>query len=90
MVVQGRGFHGESPRRIGFLRAILEAAPQNGWRRFRATACIAKPGDIPYFLDYHCPRWPTSPYGRRAFGSGHYRPWEMKITRGRRHTGGSS
>ena len=82
---KGGVLHGESPRRIGFLRAILEAAPQNGLAPLSPAyyPCIAKPGEYYlYFLDYHQPALAdfTLP-GDARFEADIIDPWEMKITR---------
>jgi hypothetical protein len=81
---KGGTLHGESPRRIAFLRAILQAAPQ-GLAPVPGAyyPCTAKPGEYYlYYLDYHQPALAefTLPADSR-FKADILDPWEMTVTR---------
>ncbi|MCU1237329.1 MAG: hypothetical protein JWP63_5296 [Candidatus Solibacter sp.] len=82
---KGGVLHGESPRRIAFLRTILEAAPQEGLAPLNPAyyPCVAKAGEYYlFYLDYHQPALAdfTLPAEAR-FEADIIDPWEMKITR---------
>jgi hypothetical protein len=82
---KGGVLHGESPRRIGFLRGILEAAPRTGLAPLAGAyyPCVAKPGEYYlYYLDYHQPALAdfTLP-GEGRYEADLIDPWEMTIQR---------
>ena len=55
---KGGVLHGESPRRIAFLRGIIESGPAEGVAPVAGAyyPCIARPGEYYlYFLDFHQP-----------------------------------
>jgi hypothetical protein len=80
---KGGVLHGESPRRIAFLRGILEAAPREGLAPVPAAyyPCVAKAGEFYlYYLDYHQPAladFALPAEGR--FEADIIDPWEMKV-----------
>ena len=80
---KGGVLHGESPRRIAFLRGILEAGPREGLAPVAGAyyPCAAKAGEYYlYYLDYHQPALAdfTLPADAR-FEADIIDPWEMKI-----------
>jgi hypothetical protein len=81
---KGGVLHGESPRRIAFLRRILEAAPAEGLNPVQGAyyPCSAKPGEYYlYYLDYHQPAIAdfTLPAGT-TYQADIIDAWEMSIT----------
>ena len=82
---KGGVLHGESPRRIAFLRAIMEGAPQDGLAPISGAyyPCVAKTGEYYlYYLDYHQPGLAdfTLPADVR-FEADIIDPWEMRVTK---------
>ncbi|MCX6629605.1 MAG: DUF5605 domain-containing protein, partial [Candidatus Solibacter sp.] len=82
---KGGVLHGESPRRIAFLRGIIESGPGEGVAPVTGAyyPCIARPGEYYlYFLDYHQPALADFdlPAGVR-FTAEIIDPWAMTITK---------
>jgi hypothetical protein len=82
---KGGVLHGESPRRIAFLRSLIEAGPREGTAPVTGAyyPCIARTGEYYlYFLDFHQPA--LADFELPAGGSYSAEiidPWEMTITR---------
>jgi hypothetical protein len=81
---KGGVLHGESPRRIAFLRGIVESGPAEGVAPLAGAyyPCIARTGEYYlYFLDYHQPALADFdlPAGVR-FTAEIIDPWAMTIT----------
>ena len=82
---KGGVLHGESPRRIAFLRGIIESGPAGGTAPVAGAyyPCIARAGEYYlYFLDYHQPALADFdlPAGSR-FTAEIIDPWAMTITK---------
>jgi hypothetical protein len=82
---KGGVLHGESPKRIAFLRGIIESGPPEGAAPVTGAyyPCIARTGEYYlYFLDYHQPALAdfdlpaASRYTAEIID-----PWEMTITK---------
>jgi hypothetical protein len=82
---KGGVLHGESPRRIAFLRGIVESGPAEGVAPVAGAyyPCLARTGEYYlYFLDYHQPALADFdlPAGVR-FTAEIIDPWAMTIVR---------
>ena len=82
---KGGVLHGESPRRIAFLRGIIESGPREGTAPLAGAyyPCIARPGEYYlYFLDFHQPALADFelPAASR-FTAEIIDPWAMTITK---------
>jgi hypothetical protein len=82
---KGGVLHGESPRRIAFLRGIIKSGPAGGTAPVPGAyyPCIARAGEYYlYFLDYHQPALADFelPAGGR-FSAEIIDPWTMSVTK---------
>ncbi len=81
---KGGVLHGESPRRIAFLRAIIESGPSEGVAPLAGAyyPCIARPGEYYlFFLDYHQPALADFDLPGGPFTAEIIDPWAMTTTK---------
>ena len=82
---KGGVLHGESPRRIAFLRGIIEAGPAEGVAPVTGAyyPCIARSGEYYlYFLDFHQPALADFDLpGGGSFSAEIIDPWAMTIVK---------
>ncbi|HZT38607.1 MAG TPA: DUF5060 domain-containing protein [Bryobacteraceae bacterium] len=80
---KGGALHGESPRRIAFLRSIIESAPAPmDPAPDSYYLCLARPGqEYLYYFDYHRPaQYDFQLPAGASFRAELIDPWQMKIT----------